>query len=485
MKLNPKALRLYAVTAEAASADVLLAQVSEAIDGGARIVQLREKKRKGEALLALARRFAALCRERGALSIINDDAEVCLASGADGVHLGQGDMDLRAARDLLGPDRLIGVSAHNVEEAKLAEAGGADYLGSGAAFATGTKRDARPIGPEAYRAITGAVSIPVVAIGGVNGENMRELAGRGLAGAAVVSAIFGAADVKSETRRLRALADSVFAEEGRLRTALSIAGSDPTGGAGIQADLKTMTMNGVFAMSAITAMVAENTLGVAGIQESTPEFLELQLDCVFTDIYPDAVKVGMVSSEPLIRAIAGKLRRYGARHVVVDPVMVATAGSALMEGGALGALKRELLPLAEVITPNIPEAGALSGMEIRSASDMERAAGAIFESCGAAVLVKGGHALRDANDYLYSADGGRWFEGRRIDNPNTHGTGCTLSSAIAANLAKGYALEASVARAKEYLSGALSAMLDLGGGSGPMDHAFRLDPALRRRAEKP
>ena len=268
-----------------------------------------------------------------------------------------------------------------------------------------------------------------------------------------------------------------------MRTALTIAGSDSSGGAGIQADFKTMTMNGVFAMSAITALTAQNTTGVTGILNATPEFLAKELDAVFTDIFPDAVKIGMVSSRGLIHVIAGKLRESGAWHIVVDPVMVATSGAALLEPDAVTALEAELLPLAEVITPNIPEAEILCGHAITSPQEMEQAAREISEKYGCNVLCKGGHNLNDANDLLYKTDGtALWFKGRRIHNPNTHGTGCTLSSAIASNLAKGYPLEESVRRAKEYISGALAAMLDLGHGSGPMDHAYALDPVWREEA---
>ena len=257
-----------------------------------------------------------------------------------------------------------------------------------------------------------------------------------------------------------------------MRTALTIAGSDSRGGAGIQADIKTMTMNGVFAMSAITALTAQNTTGVTDILEATPAFLEKELDAVFTDIFPDAVKIGMVSSAELITVIADKLRQYGARHVVVDPVMVATSGAKLLRSDAIEVLKERLLPLAEVLTPNIPEAEILADMKIESPADMEPAARTICEKYGCAVLCKGGHDLNDANDLLWKDGKGRWFNGRRIDNPNTHGTGCTLSSAIASNLAKGMELEAAVEGAKAYISGALAAMLDLGSGSGPMNHAF-------------
>ena len=259
-----------------------------------------------------------------------------------------------------------------------------------------------------------------------------------------------------------------------MRTALTIAGSDSSGGAGIQADIKTMTANGVFATCAVTALTAQNTTGVTDILESTPHFLEEQLDAVFTDIFPDAVKIGMVSSAALIAVIADKLRRYDAKHIVVDPVMVATSGAKLLQDDAVSALTERLLPLAEVLTPNIPEAEILSGMTITDAAGMETAARIIHDRYGCAVLCKGGHQINDADDLLWRSGGGKWFRGRRIDNPNTHGTGCTLSSAIAANLAKGCDLDTAVERAKAYISGALSAMLDLGKGSGPMDHMFAL-----------
>ena len=268
-----------------------------------------------------------------------------------------------------------------------------------------------------------------------------------------------------------------------MRTALSIAGSDSSGGAGIQADIKTMSANGVYAMTAVTALTAQNTTGVTDILDSTPAFLSVQLDAVFTDIFPDVVKIGMVSSAELISVIAQKLRQYGARHIVVDPVMVATSGSRLLREDAVEALKTELLPLAEVATPNIPEAEILADMPIRTPADMEAAARKISEQYGCAVLCKGGHDLNDANDLLWKDGAGYWFNGRRINNPNTHGTGCTLSSAIAANLAKGMALEDAVRRAKEYISGALAAMLDLGHGRGPMNHLFDLKSAYMKEAE--
>ena len=267
-----------------------------------------------------------------------------------------------------------------------------------------------------------------------------------------------------------------------MRTALTIAGSDSSGGAGIQADIKTMQANGVYAMSAITALTAQNTMGVTGIMEVSPEFLGEQIDNIFTDIYPDAVKIGMVSSGALITEISEKLRGYGAKNIVVDPVMVATSGAKLIGDEALAALKEKLLPLALVLTPNIPEAEVLSEISIKTAEDMIEAAKIIYEEYHCAVLLKGGHKVNDADDLLYYNDTYQWFHGRRIDNPNTHGTGCTLSSAIASNLAKGYDLEDSVRRAKNYISGALEAMLDLGKGSGPMNHGFAITGEYTKEA---
>jgi hydroxymethylpyrimidine/phosphomethylpyrimidine kinase len=261
---------------------------------------------------------------------------------------------------------------------------------------------------------------------------------------------------------------------GNMHTALSIAGSDSSGGAGIQADIKTMIMNGVFAMTAITALTAQNTMGVSSVMEVSPKFLGEQLDAVFTDIPPDAVKIGMISSSALAEVIEEKLKEYKAKNVVLDPVMVATSGSVLSDQSAVKAVKERLIPLSSVITPNIPEAEILSEMKISDKAEMEQAAKKIGDKYGCAVLCKGGHSINDANDLLYRTGKLLWFKGKRIDNSNTHGTGCTLSSAIAANLAKGYRLEEAIRFAKEYISGALASMLDLGNGSGPIDHTFKL-----------
>ena len=257
-----------------------------------------------------------------------------------------------------------------------------------------------------------------------------------------------------------------------MKTVLTIAGSDCSGGAGIQADIKTMIINGVYAMSVITALTAQNTTGVFGIQESPVEFVDQQMDCVFQDIFPDAVKIGMLSSPEIMHHVAAGLQKYEARHIVLDPVMVSTSGHRLMQKEAEETLQKELFPLAEVITPNIPEAEVLTGLKITDADSMELAARAISNEFHISVLLKGGHRIEDANDLLYTDGKTQWLKGERIDNPNTHGTGCTLSSAIASNLAKGYDLTDSVIRAKSYLTDALRADLNLGKGSGPLDHSL-------------
>ncbi|WP_311516171.1 bifunctional hydroxymethylpyrimidine kinase/phosphomethylpyrimidine kinase [uncultured Anaerococcus sp.] len=259
-----------------------------------------------------------------------------------------------------------------------------------------------------------------------------------------------------------------------MKVGLTIAGSDTSGGAGIQADLKTMTLNGVYAESVITSLTAQNTTGVIGIFDLSPDFLAKELDAVFTDIYPDAVKIGMVSSKDLIETISERLIHYKAKNIVLDPVMVATSGAKLLRDEAIEALLTRLFPLASLITPNIPEAQMLIGKEIKSPGQVEEATKKLYQKYQTPILLKGGHAINDANDYLYDGTNALWLRGERIENTNTHGTGCTLSSAIAANLAKGYDLEKAIRKAKTYLEACLKDGLNLGKGSGPLNHAFAL-----------
>lgn len=259
-----------------------------------------------------------------------------------------------------------------------------------------------------------------------------------------------------------------------MKTVLTIAGSDCSGGAGIQADIKTITAHKHYAMSAITALTAQNTTGVYDVFESTPAFVENQLDCIFKDIFPDAIKIGMVSNKEIILSIAKKLKEYNAKNIVVDPVMVATSGSSLMKDGTVETLQNELFPLATVITPNIPEAEVLCGFEINDTTDMEKAVEKISMENKCAVLLKGGHLTNSADDLLCVNGEKKWFKGERFQTDNTHGTGCTLSSAIASNLASGFSLEESVKNGKAYITGALKANLDLGKGNGPVNHCWCL-----------
>ncbi|MBQ7944570.1 MAG: bifunctional hydroxymethylpyrimidine kinase/phosphomethylpyrimidine kinase [Lachnospiraceae bacterium] len=484
MKFNKEMLLLYAVTDRAwVGRQTLYEQIEDALKGGATIVQLREKNLDEQAFIEEAIKIKELCHRYQVPLIINDNIEVALKCGADGVHLGIEDVPVAMVRERVGKDFIIGATAKTVEQAKNAEAAGADYLGVGAVFPSPTKKNAIRITKEQLKEICESVAIPAVAIGGISLENMQEIKGGGMDGIALVSAIFAAEDIQQVTTKLKVEALRIVKSKS-MRTALTIAGSDSSGGAGIQADIKTMTMNGVYAMSAITALTAQNTTGVIGIMESTSEFLAQQIDAVFKDICPDAVKIGMVSSVGLIKVIADRLKAYKADNIVVDPVMVSTSGARLIDEDAIETLKTELLPIATVITPNIPEAEVLAQMKIHSKEDMLAAAKKISDSYGCAVLCKGGHSINDANDLLYAENSHQWFEGKRIHNPNTHGTGCTLSSAIASNLAKGYELAEAVQRAKEYISGALADMLDLGQGSGPMNHAFDLNSYFGDSAEE-
>lgn len=467
MKLKPEMLELYCVTdRECLHGRDLFKQVEQAILGGATMIQLREKNMSTEELTEMAKKLVKLCHKYFVPLIVNDDYLAAVRSGADGVHVGIEDTSVAEIRRASGGKLIIGMTAKTVEQAKKAEADGADYIGVGAVFPSPTKTNALRITPDKLREICGSVSIPAVAIGGISSENVWKIRGCGNHGIAVVSAVFGADDVCLAARRLRGM----FRKVRSTRTALSVAGSDPSGGAGIQADIKTMQANGVYAMTAVTALTAQNTTGVSGIFEVTPEFTARQIDMVFSDIRPDAVKIGMISSPDIAEAVADRLICWKAENIVVDPVAVSTSGSSLSSTAAYEVIKKRLFPIAEIVTPNIPEAELISGQNITSREDMEKAAKMISETYGCAVLCKGGHSVNDADDYLYNINGGMWFAGKRINNPNTHGTGCTLSSAVASNLAKGHDIYESVKLAKDYVSEAMNAMLDLGNGSGPLEH---------------
>lgn len=520
--------------------------VATALRGGATFIQLRAKHADARDLTAMAEAIAAVIAQAGkadTVAFVIDDrvdaAWQCRELGikVDGVHIGQDDMAPGQARALLGPDAIIGLSAETLPHIKAANAlpsGTIDYIGAGPLHYTATKPDAAAVeadGTKHALGIAGAQLLceasryPVVVGGGVHADDVPALARTAADGWFVVSAIAAADDPERATRELVQAWTAVrgAARHGVAASAashpqsdvaaplqcgaamfdveqphglppvLTVAGSDSSGGAGIQADLKTMLANGVFGMSAITSLTAQNTTGVRAVQNADPSILADQIDAVFEDIPPMAVKIGMVSSAALIETIADRLTAHQARNIVLDPVMVATSGAKLIDDDAVAALTTRLFPLATVITPNMPETEALLAQAmqertseddtesarllsegIRTEADMETAGRTLAKHFGCAVLVKGGHGIKDANDVLVEPDGtATWFTSPRIDNPNTHGTGCTLSSAIASHLALGETLPQAVRSAKEYLTGALAEQLDLGHGAGPMDHAWR------------
>ena len=517
--------------------------VAAALRGGATFVQLRAKHADARELTDMARAIANVIDSAGKADtvafVIDDRTDVAwqcrqLGIKVDGVHIGQDDMMPEQARAMLGPDAIIGLSAETLQHIATANAlpdGVVDYIGAGPLHYTATKPEAAAVeadGTKHALGIAGAQSLcdasryPVVVGGGVHTDDIPALARTTAAGWFVVSAIAAADDPESATRQLISAWTAIRGEQRHgyaaagiaaptasssipflphwrtkqphgLPPVLTVAGSDSSGGAGIQADLKTMMANGVFGMSAITSLTAQNTTGVRDVQNAEPRVLAEQVDAVFEDIPPMAVKIGMVSSADLIETIAERLSAHQARNIVLDPVMVATSGAKLIDDDAVAALTSKLFPLATVITPNMPEtealleqalqerssaddapAARLLSAGIRAEADMETAARTLAEHFGCAVLVKGGHGVKDANDVLVEPDGAvTWFTSPRIDNPNTHGTGCTLSSAIASHLALGETLPQAVRSAKDYLTGALAEQLDLGHGAGPMDHAWR------------
>lgn len=471
-------LLLYAVTDRAwCGKKTLKEQVAEAIEGGITFLQIREKDLSDEEFLQEAIEIGQLAREHNIPFVINDNVDIAIKSGADGVHVGQKDMKAKDVRYLIGADKILGVSVQTVEQALLAEKYGADYLGVGAVFPTGSKNDADDVSYETLKAICEAVDIPVVAIGGISQSNIGKLKGSSISGVAVISAIFGQENIISATQNLKDNAKKMLVcePEETLNRVLTIAGSDCSGGAGIQADIKTITAHKAYAMSVITALTAQNTTKVSSVYDVSATFVGEQLDSVFMDIFPEAVKIGMVSNKEVINVIANKLIYYNAKNIVVDPVMISTSGSRLIDDDAVLVLKEKLFSIATIITPNIIEAQALSGIQIECKADMLTAAQIISKEYDCNVLCKGGHSIDDADDLLYLKGGKSiWYKSERVDNSNTHGTGCTLSSAIAVNLAKGENIETAVKNAKEYIFGAIKANLNLGKGNGPLNHMYNL-----------
>lgn len=468
--LNKDMFKLYGITDDSLTTpSTIQSMVEDAIIGGTTILQFRSKKLAPNDKEACAKKVLAITRRYNIPLIIDDDVMLAKKIDADGVHLGLCDMPIYEARKILGPNKIIGATAKTLEQAKTAKAYGANYIGTGAVFATTTKTDTYQISFDTVMDIAKNTGIPVVAIGGINISNISSLKGLGISGVAVVSGLFSG-NVLENATLLRKEIDEIT----RIKNVLSIAGSDCSGGAGIQADMKTISAHGMYAMTAITSLTAQNTTGVYGVFDSSIDFLENQIDCIFSDIRPDAVKIGMLSNKKIIESVAKKLCQYDAKNIVVDPVMISTSGHKLLQDDAIDSLTRKLIPLATIITPNIPEACVLSSTKIESHEEMLFAAHLLSGDGAAAILIKGGHLSSDAYDLLFDGQDDHWFKKNKINNPNTHGTGCTLSSAIACNLADNMSIYNSVKYATSYVHDAIKFGFNVGQGSGPLFHMYKI-----------
>ncbi len=459
--------------------DRLIERVEQALDGGVSCLQYREKVKDHGARLAEGRELRRLCRERGIPFIVNDDVRLAAELGADGVHLGQEDGNPAEARLALGPGALIGVSTHSTEEAGRAEAEGADYIGFGAMYPTGSKEVVYLPGPAALAEARRQVRIPMVAIGGITRDNAVPVIDAGADALAVISAVLSSPEPSLAATELSLLFNRRLPHP--RGSVLTVAGSDSGGGAGIQADIKTVTLLGGYAASVVTALTAQNTLGVSGIHGVPASFVAEQLDAVLSDIPVQVVKTGMLFSAPIIETLAEKLAFYGKRILVLDPVMIAKGGSSLVDDPAVAALVERLLPRAYLVTPNIPEAERLTGLSIADEPAMEEACRRLHAMGARNVLLKGGHLSGpEATDLLFDGTTFRRFTTGRIDTPNTHGTGCSTASAIAAFLAGGEPLPTAVSRAKEFITTAITLAVPLGKGHGPVNHFL----AARRQGDR-
>ena len=483
-------LSLYLVT------DRTLAQgrdmgwiVREAVAGGITMVQLREKDCSTAEFVTLARELKTALQPLGIPLIINDRIDVALAVDADGVHIGQSDMPYETARALLGRDKIIGLSVETMDEVVAANALDVDYIGISPVYATPTKTDTlTPFGLEGIKEVMRLSRHRCVAIGGMNCRTIDKIIRQGIEGIAVVSAIMGAKSPRKASEELARIIQENRSERlknnfqfsslnSQFKKVLTIAGSDSGGGAGIQADIKSISANGCFATSAITAITAQNTLGVNAIEGLSIDIIAEQIDAVLSDIGADSVKIGMLHTAEVVYCVARMLSKYKVGNIVLDPVMVSTSGHRLIEESAVEVLKNELIPMTRIITPNIPEAEILLGEVISKQDDLPDAARRLAERYGVSVLLKAGHLVNDELiDILYNHETGETIElgAPRVDTPNTHGTGCTLSSAIAAQLAKGLSITESVRAAKTYINAAIihGANYTIGHGHGPVAHFY-------------
>ena len=449
--------------------DRLLERVESALSGGVACLQYRNKVKDYPGLVAEGRELKRLCGEQGVPFIVNDDLELAVELGADGVHLGQEDGNVAEARLALGPDATVGVSTHSLEEALRAEAEGADYIGFGAMFPTESKEVRHLPGPGALAETRKRIRIPMVAIGGINRDNAATVIDAGADAVAVISAVL------SNPEPGLAAAELTLLFNRRLPyprgSVLTVAGSDSGGGAGIQADIKTVTLLGGYAAAVLTALTAQNTLGVSGVHGVPAPFVGEQLEAVLSDIPIHVVKTGMLFSAPIIETLAEKLELYHQRFLVLDPVMIAKGGSSLIDDQAVAALVELLLPRAYLVTPNVPEAERLTGLPIHDEKSMEQACRKLHALGARNVFLKGGHLPGpEATDLLFDGTAFRRFSTGRIDTRNTHGTGCSTASAIAAFLAGGEPLPVAVGRAKEFITSAITLAVPLGRGHGPVNH---------------
>jgi len=450
--------------------DNLLERVGQALRGGVSVLQYRPKNKPDEHCLDEGQRLKQLCNRQGTLFIVNDNLKLALALDADGVHLGQDDGTPQDARKLLGPDKIIGISTHNLDEALRAEADGADYLGFGAMYPTDSKTITHMPGTSGLSAIRGRVKLPIVAIGGISPANACRVVDAGADAVAVISSVLSAARPDIAAAELRLLFNRLtpFPRGG----VLTIAGSDSGGGAGIQADLKTITLLGSYAASAITALTAQNTRGVKSIHGIPPSFVRDQFDTVLSDLPIDVIKTGMLHTPAIISILAEYLSEQTHFYpVVIDPVMVAKGGASLLELDGISVFQQSLLPHAYLLTPNLPEAERLLNCRIHSEAAMEQAARQLHGMGAANVLLKGGHLNgADAVDILFDGQNIYRFSSERFFTSATHGTGCSFASAIAAYLAQGEPLKEAVHRSKLFISNAIRLARPIGKGHGPINH---------------
>lgn len=448
----------------------LVDRVGQAIQGGVSVLQYRPKGKTRDEAIAEGNLLKKLCSAKGVVFIVNDDITLASDLDADGVHLGQDDGTPSEARQLLGPEKLVGVSTHNLDEALKAEADGADYLGFGAMYPTDSKAVTHMPGTAGLASVRDKVKLPIVAIGGISPANACRVIDAGANAVAVISSVLSAARPDCAVAELRLLFNrsQPFPRGG----VLTVAGSDSGGGAGIQADLKTITLLGSYGASVLTALTAQNTKGVKSIHGLPPSFVKDQLDAVLSDIPVDVIKTGMLHTPAIIELLAERLSEQPRLFpVVVDPVMVAKGGALLLELDAMKVFIKDMIPQSYLLTPNLPEAERLLNRRIQTEDDMEWAARELHAMGAANVLIKGGHQTGlEATDILFDGQAIHRFSSERIFTSSTHGTGCTFSSAIATFLAQGEPLKEAVRRAKEFITTAIRLARPMGKGHGPVNH---------------